>query len=141
MKRFRKTGCHRRLVSHHISLTTSQRSMASHHRTPTTRQKQFSSTFVTGVKVPLRRNWQRSSPAVKLLLLIPALNEERHIRSIVEGARRYIPEALVLVIDDGSKDDTASAAALGGAVVQSLRSNMGKGEALKVGFRYALDHG
>jgi glycosyltransferase involved in cell wall biosynthesis len=78
---------------------------------------------------------------VKLLLLIPAFNEERHIRGLVEQARQYLQEALVLVIDDGSRDQTASLAARAGAVVRSLGVNMGKGEALKAGFRYAIEHG
>jgi glycosyltransferase involved in cell wall biosynthesis len=81
---------------------------------------------------------EHNTTPVKLLLVIPTFNEERHIRKLVEQAKRHVPD--VLVIDDGSQDDTARQAALAGAVVRSMGSNMGKGEALKAGFAWAIDH-
>lgn len=47
----------------------------------------------------------------------------------------------VLVVDDGSSDDTADVARAAGARVLSLTPNRGKGAALKAAFRYALDEG
>jgi len=47
----------------------------------------------------------------------------------------------VVVVDDGSTDATAAAAKAGGAVVLSLPFNLGIGGALRLGFRYAVDHG
>jgi len=75
---------------------------------------------------------------MKGLLLIPALNEEFSIGQVVRGAKTRIPD--ILVVDDGSSDATQTAAASAGAIVLRLETNMGKGEALKVGFRYALAH-
>jgi glycosyltransferase involved in cell wall biosynthesis len=75
---------------------------------------------------------------MKGLLLIPALNEELSIGTVVRGAKKHIPD--VLVIDDGSSDGTKKAAASAGAIVVRLERNLGKGEALKTGFHYALQH-
>jgi glycosyltransferase involved in cell wall biosynthesis len=75
---------------------------------------------------------------MKGLLLIPALNEQHSIGQVVRGAKRWIPD--ILVVDDGSSDLTQAAASSAGAIVLRLEKNRGKGEALKVGFRYALEH-
>lgn len=73
---------------------------------------------------------------MKVLLLIPAFNEAPTIGRIVRVAKRYISD--VLVVDDGSLDETSLAAANAGAIVERLKTNMGKGRALKSGFTYAL---
>jgi glycosyltransferase involved in cell wall biosynthesis len=70
--------------------------------------------------------------------LIPAYNEEKHISQVVAAASRHLP---VLVVDDGSKDETAASAEGAGAVVIRQRPNQGKGVALRTGFRRALDDG
>lgn len=70
--------------------------------------------------------------------LIPAYNESLQVESVVARARKHLP---VLVIDDGSTDDTASRAKDAGAFVLQQTSNQGKGAALKVGFRWALEQG
>ena len=73
------------------------------------------------------------------LLLIPAFNEEPYIERLVYRAKAHLPD--VLVIDDGSSDTTAALAEGAGATVHRLRSNKGKGEALKAGFQYAAGQG
>lgn len=73
-----------------------------------------------------------------LAVLIPAYNEAQNIDRIVEQARRYLP---VWVVDDGSSDDTALRAAAAGASVLSQKPNQGKGAALKLGFRRAVEAG
>ena len=72
------------------------------------------------------------------LALIPAHNEAPRIAPVVEGARRHLE---VLVVDDGSADETARVAAAAGATVIGQPRNLGKGEALKAGFRRALAEG
>jgi glycosyltransferase involved in cell wall biosynthesis len=74
----------------------------------------------------------------KTLALIPAYNETCKIASVVTGARRYLP---VLVVDDGSSDDTAECARQAGAELLLQRPNQGKGAALRAGFRQALQEG
>lgn len=72
-------------------------------------------------------------------VLIPAFEEASAVRRVVEGARRHVSE--VVVVDDGSRDETAAEAKRGGAVVLRHESNRGKGEALKTGFRHAMEKG
>ncbi len=74
----------------------------------------------------------------KILALIPAHNEAARIEATVSGARRHLP---VLVVDDGSADDTAVRAEAAGAQVLRLSPNQGKGAALRAGFRLALSDG
>ena len=70
-------------------------------------------------------------------ILIPAFNEGRGIRAVVEGVRAVGPEWDVLVIDDGSTDETQAEAAAGGARVIRHPYNIGNGAAIKTGLRGA----
>lgn len=70
-----------------------------------------------------------------MLALIPAYNEAGHIQAVVRGTLAYLP---VLVVDDGSTDDTAALAQGSGAAVLVQSPNQGKGAALKAGFRRAI---
>jgi glycosyltransferase involved in cell wall biosynthesis len=73
-----------------------------------------------------------------ILALIPGHQEGPRIAAVVRGAARHLP---VVVIDDGSTDDTAAQAEAAGATVIRQTPNQGKGAALRAGFRHALDHG
>ncbi len=70
-----------------------------------------------------------------ILAIIPAYNEGSHISAVVRGARAYLP---VLVVDDGSDDETSMAAEEAGAEVLRLSPNQGKGAALQAGIQRAL---
>lgn len=74
----------------------------------------------------------------RLLALIPGYEEGPRIGPVVEVASRHLP---VLVVDDGSTDDTAARAEAAGATVIRQAPNQGKGAALRTGFRRALDEG
>jgi glycosyltransferase involved in cell wall biosynthesis len=74
----------------------------------------------------------------KILALIPAYNEASHIRDVVTGARTHLP---VLVVNDGSTDDTATRAEEAGATLLDQIPNQGKAAALRAGFRWTLDAG
>lgn len=67
--------------------------------------------------------------------LIPAFNEERFIGSIVLGTRMYVDQ--VIVVDDGSTDQTADIARRAGATVIQHLENQGKTAAVNTGFAYA----
>ena len=71
------------------------------------------------------------------LVVIPAWNEAGSIRSIVLSIREKF-SIDVLVVDDGSLDNTAALAKQAGAVVIQLAMNMGAWTATQTGFRYAL---
>lgn len=70
------------------------------------------------------------------LAVIPCYNEESTIGSVVLKAKRHVDE--VLVVDDGSIDDTAKIASDAGAIVISHKRNEGKSVGIRTGFRYAL---
>lgn len=72
------------------------------------------------------------------IALIPAYNEQAHIAAVVAQARQFLP---VLVVDDGSKDQTAQTAEQAGAQVLRQLPNQGKGAALMAGFRHCLNAG
>lgn len=67
--------------------------------------------------------------------VIPAYNEDRFIGSLVLKAREYVET--VIVVDDGSTDDTALVARTAGAIVVQHQTNYGKGVALDTGLRAA----
>ena len=75
---------------------------------------------------------------IKFMAVIPAYNEAKHISQVVRKARPYLP---VLVVDDGSVDETARLAEAAGAEVLRQVSNQGKGAALRAGFLRALELG
>ena len=80
---------------------------------------------------------QHAREQTPVLALIPAYNEAERIAPVIEATRQYLP---VLVVDDGSADDTARLAEDAGATVLRQVPNQGKGAALRAGFRWALEH-
>jgi glycosyltransferase involved in cell wall biosynthesis len=81
---------------------------------------------------------EQSSGATRVLAVIPAHDEAPRIAAVVRGALAQLP---VLVVDDGSTDETARIAREAGAEVLEQRPNAGKGAALRAGFRHALEAG
>ncbi|MDO3705802.1 glycosyltransferase family 2 protein [Micromonospora sp. C28SCA-DRY-2] len=77
----------------------------------------------------------------RVLIIIPALNESGSIADVVGEVRGELPGVDVLVVDDGSTDRTADVAAAAGARVAQLPYNLGVGGAMRLGYRYARDHG
>ena len=77
----------------------------------------------------------------RVLIIIPAWNEADSIADVVSEVRGELPGVDVIVIDDGSIDDTAGRAASAGAIVARLPYNLGVGGAMRTGYRYARDHG
>lgn len=85
----------------------------------------------------MRENDRSGKPA-GIIAVIPAHDEAPRIVRVVEAAKASLP---VLVVDDGSTDDTAAAAERAGARVLRQRPNQGKGAALRAGFGAALADG
>ena len=77
----------------------------------------------------------------EILVIIPAYNECRVIGTVVGRVKACLPEADILVVNDGSDDDTAGIARQSGARVISLLFNIGYGAALQTGYKYAREKG
>lgn len=77
----------------------------------------------------------------RLLVIIPAYNEQGAIRQVVRGVRDTLPHADVLVINDGSMDNTAQEAEAAGALVVQHPFNLGIGGAVQTGLKFARDQG
>jgi glycosyltransferase involved in cell wall biosynthesis len=74
------------------------------------------------------------------LVFIPAWNEEANLPAVIDGLHATIPDADILVVDDGSTDRTADVAREHGAEVDSLGANKGLQVGIAAGYRWALDH-
>ena len=73
----------------------------------------------------------------KIVAIIPAYNEEEELANVIAKTFKYVDK--VIVVDDGSADKTAEVAIEAGAEVISHSTNLGKGEALKSGFKAVDD--
>lgn len=80
-------------------------------------------------------------PDQRVLVIVPAWNEEATVGITVRDIRLTNPDVDVLVVDDGSADHTAEVARGAGARVARLPFNLGVGGAMRTGYRYAERHG
>jgi glycosyltransferase involved in cell wall biosynthesis len=77
----------------------------------------------------------------RYLAIVPAHNEAQAVSTTVEEVHRLAPDFDVLVVDDGSTDETARCAESAGATVVRLPFNLGIGGAVQTGYLYAQEHG
>lgn len=75
----------------------------------------------------------------RVCVLIPVLNEAQAIGAVVSALR--VKNLDVVVVDDGSSDDSGAIARRNGATVIRHEIKNGKGQSLRDGFRYVLEHG
>jgi glycosyltransferase involved in cell wall biosynthesis len=73
------------------------------------------------------------------LIFIPAWNEEENLPAVLDGLHAAIPDADILVVDDGSTDRTVEVAREHGAEVNSLGANRGLRVGIAAGYRWALE--
>lgn len=73
------------------------------------------------------------------LAIIPAYNEQGAIGATIADVREHAPDFDVLVVDDGSTDDTSRIARAAGARVLTLPFNLGIGGAVQAGYKFALE--
>jgi glycosyltransferase involved in cell wall biosynthesis len=78
---------------------------------------------------------------VKILVIVPAYNEESCIRGVIEDVRASFPQGDILVVNDGSRDMTSAIANALGVNVLDLPYNIGIGGAMQAGFLYAVQGG
>jgi len=85
----------------------------------------------------------KKSAQMKLTILIPAYNEEATIKQVIQEIPKSfesVSETEIIVIDDGSSDNTAKIAKENGATVYSFSQNQGLAKAISYGFRKCLEH-
>ena len=80
-------------------------------------------------------------PVPRRLAIVPAFNEAASVGRVVDEIQAADPGFEILVVDDGSTDETAAVARAHGARVVTLPFNLGIGGAVQTGYRYARDHG
>lgn len=78
--------------------------------------------------------------ARRLLVVIPAYNEQEALPAVLAEIAEALPRADVLVVNDGSRDRTADVARASGVRVLDLPLNLGVGGAMRAGYRYAMRH-
>ncbi len=74
------------------------------------------------------------------IIVIPAYNEADHIATVIAGIKKY-SDADIVVVDDGSEDQTAQKAENAGGILIRHPFNMGYGVALQTGYKYAAEKG
>ncbi|MCR4440816.1 MAG: glycosyltransferase family 2 protein [Peptococcaceae bacterium] len=77
----------------------------------------------------------------RILVVIPAYNEEENIAGVIVQVKRSLPGGDILVVNDGSVDRTGEAARKEQVMVLDLSNNLGIGGALQTGYKFALKHG
>jgi len=73
----------------------------------------------------------------KILIVVPAFNEEKSISSVVQDIRKHLPSVDILVVNDGSSDRTSEKAVAAGAFVVDLPYNLGIGATMQTGYMFA----
>jgi glycosyltransferase involved in cell wall biosynthesis len=77
----------------------------------------------------------------KILVIIPAYNEEGSVGKVIEDVRTHLSQADILIVNDGSTDRTSEKARASGATVLGLPFNLGIGGAMQAGYQYACQRG
>jgi len=77
----------------------------------------------------------------RILVIIPAYNEEDSIGRVIEDVRTNCPQMDILVVNDGSADHTSDRARASGVVVLDLPFNLGIGGGMQTGYKYAAEKG
>lgn len=78
---------------------------------------------------------------MSMIVIIPAFNEEESIGEVLDELKEYTPDLDVIVINDGSTDQTVRVVRSKGVSVLDLPCNLGVGGAVQAGFQYAYQKG
>lgn len=81
-----------------------------------------------------------NSKEYKIIAIIPAFNEEKNIRRVIEDIKKHQPKVKIVVINDASTDNTEIEVKKSGETVITLPFNLGIGGAMQTGFKYAKEN-
>lgn len=73
-------------------------------------------------------------------VIIPSFNVGEYLGNVLRETKKFIPENKIVVVDDGSMDNTVEIARENNVVILLNPNNMGKGFSLKYGIRYIVQH-
>ena len=76
---------------------------------------------------------------MKTLIIVPAYNEAKNITGVIEDLRQFFPEGDILIVNDGSTDETQEIVRRLGVNELTLPVNLGIGGAVQAGYRYAQE--
>lgn len=88
--------------------------------------------------VPASTTGETAGPRPRLLIIVPAYNEQAAIEQVITAAREHCPFADIVVVNDGSTDNTGKRARAQRAKVLDVPINVGIGGAVQCGFKYAV---
>lgn len=77
---------------------------------------------------------------MKVLVIVPAYNEEESLPGVISDLRQHAPGADIVVVNDGSRDRTSHIVRAMGVKVLDLPVNLGIGGAMQAGYLYAANH-
>jgi glycosyltransferase involved in cell wall biosynthesis len=77
----------------------------------------------------------------RTLVLIPAYNEADSITHVINSTRQHLPDAAIVVVNDGSTDETGAIAESAGVLVLHMPFNVGIGASVQTGFIFAYEQG
>ena len=77
----------------------------------------------------------------RLLVLVPAYNEEGAVGQVIRAVNQVLPGTPVLVVDDGSTDETVAVSKNAGAEIIRLPHHLGLGGSVQTGYRFAFEQG
>ena len=83
----------------------------------------------------------RTNKDKKILIIVPAYNEAQNLPEVIAGIRQQPLAVDILILNDGSTDDTAAVGNACGAFVIDLPYNLGIGGAVQTGYRFAYEMG
>ncbi|GMT50024.1 MAG: glycosyl transferase family 2 [bacterium] len=91
------------------------------------------------ILIPEQQTDNRSS-VKKVLIIVPAFNEEQNIAKVIDDIREQVDYVDILVVNDASRDQTSAVARNKQAITVDLPCNLGIGGAVQTGYIYAWEH-
>ena len=100
----------------------------------------FDRGYTFASKLATQEVLSKKVPVLRILVGIPAFNEEKTVGRVIERTRAALPDADVVVVDDGSRDGTANVVRASQVCLISLPCNLGYSSVVETLLRYSARH-